>query len=272
MTTVVQGNAQQTQTAGQNQSAKQPQEDARAARTRAFLGLSSAPDAKAAAAGEKLYGPTCGFCHGAKARGGEGPDLLRSSVVLDDDKGELIGTVIRNGRPGKGMPAFSSFNDEQIYDIAEFLHLQVDLAANRGTYKVLNVVTGDAKAGEAYFNGAGKCNTCHSSTGDLAHIGSKFQPADLQQTFLYPTPRQAGPPVSRVKVILRNGETISGTLKHLDDFHVSLLDAAGNYHSITLEPGIKVQVEDKLLVHRQMLDKYTDTQMHDLTAYLVTLK
>ena len=191
-------------------------------------------------------------------------------MVLDDNQGELIGQTVHEGRPAKGMPAFPSLTDEQVRDLAEYLHLQVELAANRGTYKALNVVTGNAKEGEAYFNGAGKCNTCHSVTGDLAHIGSKMDPPDLQQRFLYPGPSL--PSATKVTVILKDGTQISGTLKHLDDFYVSLDDAAGNYRSIALEKGVTVSVEDKLVFHRQMLDKYTNVQMHDLTAYLVTLK
>jgi mono/diheme cytochrome c family protein len=258
----------------------QEQEDSRAIRTREFLGLGRMPDAKMAADGARVFGPTCGFCHGADARGGSAPDLLRSSVVLDDNQGELIGQTVHDGRPTKGMPAFPSLTSEQLRDIAEFLHLQVELAANRGTYKALNVVTGDAKAGEIYFNGTGKCNTCHSVTGDLAHIGSKMKAPDLQQTFLYPAARgslydrslQQQPKATQVTVTLADGTRITGSLKHLDDFSISLHDTEGTYHSIRLEKGVKVQVEDKLLFHRQMLDRYTNRQMHDLTAYLVTLK
>jgi cytochrome c oxidase cbb3-type subunit 3 len=249
----------------------QEQEDSRAIRTREFLGLGRMPDAKMAADGAKIFGPTCGFCHGVDARGGSAPDLLRSSVVLDDNQGELIGQTVHDGRPAKGMPAFPSLTSEQLRDIAEFLHLQVELAANRGTYQALNVVTGNAKAGEIYFNGTGKCNTCHSTTGDLAHIGSKMKPPDLQQTFLYPGVRQQKS-ATQVTVTLPDGIHVTGTLKHLDDFYVSLYDAQNNYRSIPLEKGIAVQVEDKLLFHRQMLDKYTNQQMHDVTAYLVTLK
>ncbi len=153
---------QQTTPAASPKDTTQQEEDSRAISTREFLGLGRMPDARMAAEGAKIFAPTCGFCHGADARGASGPDLLRSPVVLDDNQGELIGPTVHDGRPAKGMPAFSSFTNEQLRDIAEFLHLQVELAANRGTYKPLNVVTGDAKAGEAYFNGAGKCNTCHS--------------------------------------------------------------------------------------------------------------
>jgi cytochrome c oxidase cbb3-type subunit 3 len=263
--------AQQSAPTASPEPTTEQQEDPKGIRTREFLGLGRMPDSKMAAEGAKIFGSTCGFCHGENARGASGPDLLRSPVVLDDNQGEVIGRTVHEGRPAKGMPAFPSLTAEQIRDIAEFLHLQVELAANRGTYKALNVVTGNARAGEAYFNGEGKCNTCHSASGDLAHIGSKKAPPDLQERFLYPGPGQQ-PSDTKVTVMLKDGTQISGTLKHLDDFYVSLDEAAGTYRSIALEKGVSVNVEDKLLFHRQMLDKYTNQQMHDLTAYLVTLK
>jgi cytochrome c oxidase cbb3-type subunit III len=245
--------------------------------TREFLGLGTPPDAEAAKRGEKLYMANCSFCHGAKASGGDtGPDLVRSALVLHDEKGELIGPVIHNGRANKGMPSFPAFTSAELYDLAEFLHMRVELAANRGTYKLLNTVTGDAKAGEAYFRGPGKCASCHSATGDLAHIGSKLSPADLQQTFLYPGAHgyESGHESSapKVKITLPSGESITGTLKRLDDFNVSFYDTEDQYHSVALSPNIKVEVEDKLAAHRQLLNQYTDTDMHNLTAYLETLK
>ena len=211
---------------------QEQQEDARGLRTREFLGLGRIPDAAKAAAGAKIFAPTCGFCHGSDARGASAPDLLRSAVVLDDNQGELIGPTVHNGRPGKGMPAFPSMTNEQLLDIAEYLHLQVELAANRGTYKNLNIVTGNAHAGEAYFNSQGKCVTCHSATGDLAHIASTMNPTELQQAFLYPSPGYRT--AAKVKVILEDGKQMSGTLKHLDDFYVALYDKDGNYHSFPL--------------------------------------
>ncbi len=264
--------AQQSAPAARTAAQEQEKEESSAIRTREFLGLGRRPDKTLAAEGAKLFGPSCGFCHGADARGASAPDLLRSAVILDDNQGELIGPTVHNGRPAKGMPAFASFSNDDLRNIAEFLHLQVELAANRGTYKPINIVTGNAKAGEAYFNGTGKCNTCHSPTGDLAHIGANMEPAELQQTFLYPDAHKRTP--SNVTVTLRDGKQLTGTIKRLDDFYVSFNDAEGNYHSIALEKGIEVRIEkeEKLLFHRQMLDQYTNQQMHDLTAYLVTLK
>src|SRR5271170_4343524 len=151
--------AQESAPAASQETSTQQQEDPRGIRTREFLGLGRMPDARMAAEGAKIFASTCGFCHGENARGASGPDLLRSPVVLDDNQGELIGQTVHEGRPSKGMPAFPSLTGEQVRDLAEYLHLQVELAANRGTYKALNVVTGDAQAGEIYFNGPGKCNT-----------------------------------------------------------------------------------------------------------------
>jgi mono/diheme cytochrome c family protein len=247
--------------------------------TRDFLGLGPAPDAAAAGRGEKLYSPNCGFCHGDKARGAEGPNLVRSPIVLHDEKGETISPVVSQGRPDKGMPAFAQFTKDQLYDISQYLHLQVELVANRGTYKRLNVVTGDAKAGEAYFNGTGGCKNCHSPTGDLAKIGSRMQPDQLQTRFVWPGPggfgggggRGGAANAQKVTVTLANGQPIAGTLKRQDDFDISIYDAQGNYHSWPRDT-VKVQLEDKLAGHRDLLPKYTDQDMHNLTAYLVTLK
>jgi mono/diheme cytochrome c family protein len=237
--------------------------------TRDFLGLGPAPDAAAAARGEKLYAPNCAFCHGEKARGAEGPNLVRSAIVLHDEKGEAIGQVLGKGVPDKGMPAFPNFTPAQIYDIAQFLHLQVELVANRGLYKRLNVVTGNAKAGEAYFKE--KCAGCHSVTGDLAHVGSKYAAPDaLQNRFVWPAGR-GGAAARKVTVVLPSGERIAGTVKQLDDVNVSIFDANGRYRAWPRD-RVQVEIEDKLVAHRELLAKYTDADMHNLTAYLVTLK
>ena len=227
------------------------------------------PNPKAAAAGARIFAQNCSFCHGPNARGAEGPDLLRSEIVLDDNAGEKIGPVIQHGRPGKGMPPFASLTKEQRYDIAEFLHQQVELEANRGTYKVLNIVTGSPQAGKEFFNGGGRCNTCHSVTGDLAHIGSKLSPVEIQQQLLYPRIQDR-----KVTVTLPNGTKVSGTLILLDDFSVVFQDADGDYHSMAMSRGVKADLDsdDKLAFHREMLGKYTNAEMHNLTAYLVSLK
>jgi mono/diheme cytochrome c family protein len=245
--------------------------------THEFLGLGTPPDPQAAERGGKLFKENCAFCHGAKATGGDtGPDLVRSSLVLHDEKGSLIGPAVHDGRPSRGMPAFASFTPDQLRDISEFLHLRVELIANRGTYKIGNIVTGNAADGERYFNHEGHCNTCLSPTGDLAHIGSRLSPPDLQQAFLYPESRSrqngAEPSPPAITVELKSGRQFRGHLRSIDDFQVSFIDDQGEFHSLPTDLTTRIQIEDKMLAHRLLLDKYTDAAMHNLTAYLVTLK
>ncbi len=229
--------------------------------------------------GAKLFATNCGGCHGTNAKGGPGaPDLIRSVLVLDDEKGILIAPVLREGRPDQGMPK-PNLTEAQIADIVAWLHVQTYAADHRTTYTYLDVVTGDAKKGQVYFNSTGKCSTCHSVTGDLAGVGKKYEPFALQSRWLQPrggrgatasdSPRSA----IKVTVTLPSGESVSGTLDRIDDFNVSLYDSAGEYHSFARDGAIpKVEVHDPLKAHRDLLAQYTDADIHNVTAFLVTLK
>lgn len=232
-------------------------------------------------AGKRIFSANCAFCHGGSAKGGEsGPDLLRSVTVLHDENADLIGKVLQNGRVDKGMPKFA-FTPEQVDQIAAFLHDAVRAAAQRGTYKILDILVGDAKAGQAYFNGAGGCTSCHSVTGDLAHIAAKFDAVNLQQKVVMPregrafgpkTPANQGTTVT-VTVTLPSGEVVNGELDRIDDFAVSLTDQHGDYHSFSRDGDVpKVELHDPMKRHTELLKQYTDADIHNLTAYLETLK
>ncbi|MDP9170919.1 MAG: cytochrome c [Acidobacteriota bacterium] len=230
---------------------------------------------EAVARGGKLFEANCSGCHGLTAKGtNRAPDLIRSLLVLDDEKGILIAPVIHNGRPAKGMPKFD-LTEAQVSDIVAWLHVQTYAADHRATYVYLDVVTGDPKKGEAYFNGPGGCKACHSPTGDLKGIASKYDPHALQNRWLQPRSvgRGGGKSASTVTVTLASGEKLTGTLDRLDDFNVAFHDAAGDYHSINRNGDVpKIEVHDPLRVHVDLLKKYTDADIHNLTAYLVTLK
>src|SRR5947209_14421181 len=250
---------------------------------RNFLAIGAPPDPEAVKRGKAIFVPTCGFCHGTNANGGAtGPDLVRSVVVLHDaGSGKEIAPVIHNGRPAKGMPPFPNLTDAQIKDIAAFLQSRHQAAANRMSYKILNIVTGDPKQGETYFGA--HCASCHSATGDLAHVAGKYEPVALQGRFLYPkTARSFGPsgppPDPReqktVSVKLPSGETYSGKLEKIDDFSVALTDSNGEYHSWIFDDdkGLEIQVTDPLKAHANLLRQYSDADMHNILAYLETLK
>lgn len=232
--------------------------------------------------GKTVFVSTCGFCHGSGARGGEGgPDLLRSVLVLDDEGGKQLREFLRRGRPDRGMPSFE-LPPEQASDIATFLHSQITAAAYRRTYQIQNILVGDARAGEAFFNGDGKCGTCHSPTGDLKGVGSKYEPVDLQGKIVMPragrgsgaaTGLQPADIPIRVTVKLPSGETAEGELVRITDFDVTLRDTSRVTHTYARNGDVPaVELKDPLQHHLDMLTRYTDKNIHDLTAYLVTLK
>jgi cytochrome c oxidase cbb3-type subunit III len=229
-----------------------------------------ADDDKAASdRGRKQFEQSCAFCHGADATGARGPDLLRSPLVAHDVKGEQIGQAIRQGRPDKGMPAMP-LTDAQVLDIAAFLHARAGEAVNSArvpkVYPVEKLLTGNAQAGKAFFDGAGGCNKCHSVTGDLAGIAGKYSSIDLEARMLYPEGKHAA-----AVVTLPSGEQVKGEVKHADDFVIALVDASGWYRSFRRD-RVKVELQDPLSAHRELLEKLTQADVHNLFAFLETLK
>lgn len=238
--------------------------------TRAFLGLGAAPDKVAAGRGAPVYAQNCAACHGPDARGGIGPNLLYSNQVLGDDHGEKLVPFLRSGRPDKGMPAFASLGDGALKDVAEFLHLQVENYANRGTYQNNNnVMAGDAKRGSAYFRA--NCTSCHSVTGNLKGVAARMRPLELQKEMIFPT-REGHP--SRMLTARVTGPTGSaeGRLTVYDDFTVAVVDNNGLTHAFARGPNVTVEVHDPLEWHRNFAFRLKDRDMTDLVTYLGTLK
>jgi len=234
--------------------------------------------------GKSLLVEQCGFCHGANARGGSGgPDLTRSVIVQEDENGRQLGEFLRAGRPDRGMPKFE-MSEAQASDLAAFLHAAIYLNSNRRLYKILDIVVGDPRAGEAYFNGAGRCRSCHSPTGDLKGVGAKYEPVVLQGRLLLPRGRASSsgpqaplytePTALKATVALSSGESITGGLVRLTDFDLTLYDTASGRMQSWLRNGDspRVTVTDPLQAHVDQLTKWTDTDMHNMTAYLAGLK
>lgn len=222
-------------------------------------------------AGQQLFQQDCAFCHGRDAAGGEtGPDLTGSSLVASDVRGNKISVVVRQGRLSKGMPAFP-LPDPDIAALVAFIHYQKDQSdlhpGKRRRVDVSDLQTGDVAAGKQYFNGAGGCSGCHSPTGDLAGVARRYVGLKLEQELLYP--RDAKP--AKVTVTLPSGETLSGALTYRDEFGIGMTDQNGWYHSWPVS-AIKYKVDDPVQAHAELLGKYTDDDIHNLMAYLQTLK
>lgn len=222
-----------------------------------------------ATAGQAIFQQNCGFCHGRDGRGASGPDLIRSTLVNHDAGGDLIGQVVHNGRVDKGMPAFQ-LQDARVRQIAAFLHQQTKLASTVASripseYPLDQLLVGNADAGKAYFNGGGKCAQCHSPTGNLAHIASKYKPLELQSRIVFPN----GAASTGVVVDL-SGRHYSGEVLYVDEFFITLMSDG---EPRTWERRLaKVTIQDPLARHVALLTQYTDKDVHDLFAYLESLK
>jgi len=239
------------------------------------------------ARGKTLYGIACTSCHGADLRGGDlgGPNLLRSQVALSDQDGELIVPIIQGGRQNSGMPAVP-MSPADAKAVAAYIRSEVGTIGSQGKPPSIgkpapSILVGDASAGQSYF--ATKCSSCHSPTGDLAGIATRISdPKLLQNTWVAGgRGRRFGPTVSApgsrrtitVTITEPSGESVEGRLVRIDDFLVTVALADGTSRTFRREGDVpKVDVHDPMKTHRDLLAVYTDKDMHDVTAYLVTLK
>jgi cytochrome c oxidase cbb3-type subunit 3 len=236
--------------------------------------------------GKTLYGVSCTGCHGADLRGGDmgGPNLLRSQVALSDQNGELILPVIQGSRQDSGMPAIP-ISPQDGLTVAAYIRSVVGTIGSQGRppsvgKEAPSIVVGDAGAGQAYFSA--KCSTCHSPTGDLHGIAARItDPKTLQTTWVaggvrrrrMPVGAAVGPATVTVSVTLPSGESVEGRLIQIDDFLVTVGRADGTMRTFRREDDIpRVEVHDPMKAHRDLMAVYTDKDIHDVTAYLVTLQ
>ena len=230
-------------------------------------------DPASADRGAKLYGSKCARCHGEDARGtASGPDMIRSAPILRDRReglhGRDFGPLLRT------LPEHNfKFSDKENADLSQFFTLLIGKILRSGyNDQPQDLLSGDAKAGEAYFNGAGGCSKCHSPTGDLAGVGKRYTTAALQQKFLFPNSGIRVTKKVQVTVKLRGGETYTGDVVRIDDFNVTLRGTDGVSRTFGRTPGTVVTTVDPFAAHEALLGKYTDADIHNLTAYLDTLK
>jgi len=222
-----------------------------------------------AEAGRAIFQQNCAFCHGRDIMGGEtGPDLTRSKLVLADVGGDKISEVVREGRPDKKMPGFR-FSDQEMMSVTAFIHAQIAKASKPGGRRGVDVAdlqTGNLEMGKQYFQGAGGCAKCHSPTGDLAGVATRYQGLQLEERMLYPRGAK-----STVTVTLPSGQKVTGTLAYLDEFVVGLRDGKGTYRSWATGK-VKYEVDSPVNAHVDLFSKYTDDDIHNLMAYLQTLR
>jgi cytochrome c oxidase cbb3-type subunit 3 len=227
------------------------------------------------AAGRVRFAADCGFCHGPDATGGSGgADLTRSELVAADVRGDRIGALVRAGRAEAGMPAFPALAESDLAAIVAFVHDQKTKAESatggRRSVEVADLATGNARAGRRYFDAS--CTACHSASGDLAGLASRLEGLALLRRMLYPgaAPGSVGPRPTAT-VTTRNGEAFTGEVASRDEFTIAVVDASGRYRSWRTD-RVTIAIDDPLEAHVAQLARYTDATMHDVLAYLHTLR
>lgn len=221
--------------------------------------------------GHQQFIQSCGFCHGRNAAGGTGPNLIYSAVVRHDSDGSDIAKVIREGRPDKGMPPVK-ITEAQMGEIIAYVRArtaEADKTSSRRPgrdYELSKLLTGNAEAGKAYFNGAGQCSGCHSPTGDLRGLAAKYSPIELQAKLLYPAGKRPTATVTDASSQKFTGELLENTA-----FDVAIKDGGGWYRSWPAG-SVKLEFTDPLAKHLDLLSRFTTADMHNVFAYLETLK
>lgn len=239
------------------------------------------------ARGKTLFAINCRGCHGADLRGGDlgGPNLLRSQVALSDRNGELIVPVIQGSRQNMGMPAIG-LSDADANAVAAYVRSVIETIQQQGAppsagQEAPSILVGNAGEGKAYF--ATKCSGCHSVTNDLSKIASRIpDPKRLQDAWLAggteeeeeaPTGGASTARTVTATIRLPSAETVEGKLVRVDDFLITISLPDGSQKTFRRNGDTpNVVIHDPLKVHRDLLSQYSDKDIHDVTAYLITLK
>jgi len=233
--------------------------------------------------GAQVYSVNCALCHGDKREGNLPaiPSLIGVVKRLDDSR--LTEQIVH----GQGrMPAFPNLGKDEVVAVVHFLHIadMESLSATpskmteiqtetvpvaegrRREVDVADLQTGNLEAGKAFFNGAAGCSGCHSATGNLAGVATKYKGLQLEQRMLVPRDVK-----SKATVTLPGGKVVTGTLVYQDEFTLALRDADGVYHSWS-RSSVQSKIELPTQAHIDLLPKYTDDDVHNLMAYLQTMR
>lgn len=251
----------------------------------------AAPDV--IAQGKTLYDANCASCHAADMRGGaSGGNLVVSQNLLNDQNGELIEPIVAGSMAAEGMPA-QTLSKDDVDTIAAYMHSVAAQVGSQGRppgpqeTPGLNVLVGDAVAGKADF--ARTCSSCHSvdpgGQRSVAGIGAKYEDGRSLQNawvsgktgFSFGGRGGGGGTGNPVTVTMANGETLSGKVVTENEFMVVLTTPDGVRHSLDRTPNMTVTVTDPDAAHKDLILKLSqepngDTIMHNVTAYLATLK
>ena len=194
---------------------------------------------------------------------------MDSDLVTSDVRGNKIGVVVRNGRPENGMPAFK-LSPQEIYRAGRFPSCPEEKSdrspADAAGWRSAIFKPAMSRRANNISMVREPARPAILPTGDLAGVARRYRGLELEKRMLYPNDAPA-----TVTVTLPSGQTVSGKLSYQDEFTIGLTDDAGWYQSWPTSQ-VKYTINAPAEAHVELLGKYTDDDVHNLMAYLQTLR
>jgi putative heme-binding domain-containing protein len=220
-------------------------------------------------AGGRLYLANCTGCHGPEGDGVAGINFSQGKFRRGASDDDLIRIIVR-GIPGTPMPP-SGIAENQVATIVAYLR---SMTAGNGDAAGGG---GDAARGRTLVEGKGQCLTCHSigSFGlhigpALTDIGATRRAVELMRSLVDPG-AEVRPENRSVRLVMRDGKTISGRFMNQDTFTLQLIDV--NDKLISLD---KSQIQESTVLTTSAMpsfkDKLTAQELSDVVSYLSSLK
>lgn len=223
-------------------------------------------DPAAIRAGRALFANRCAECHGANARGLNGPDLtvLWAGPIRD----ERVFATIRGGVSGSVMPS-SSAPDQELWAIVAYLKSVSTVSAEVGA-------AGDPARGREIFTAT--CSRCHRVAGeggtmgpDLSSIGRVRTRDALSRSIRDPSASVAAG-FRAVTLTLQDGAQVRGAAKGEDAFSIQIVDTRGRMQGF-LKGDLREMVrEERSLMPAFGEDRLNQAALDDLLAYLGSLR
>ena len=240
----------------------------------------------------------CWNCHAGRTRGGNAPDLFKAEWLYGWTDTGIYQTIF-DGRPGTEMQKFGGLlSDEAIEMIVGYLRTEQAKAAGISLDEIKSdeeftpYMGGDVKAGEEIFFSEGyACGKCHAVHGrgatgtgheigpDMTEVASTHSTQFIVESILNPRAYIA-PEYEMITILTIDGEEVTGRKKYLYDHRnrentdvIQILDESGKLWTTYYKKDIRAtSVPQAGVMPENFADILSVKQMHDLLAYLLTLK
>jgi len=236
---------------------------------RAQQSPASKPGAGKTSPGQGVFTSLCAGCHGLDGRGGEqGPNIAGSPRVQHLSNAQ-VASIISDGVPGTGMPAFHSLRDEQVRSVVRYLRLL------EGTQQP-RVLPGDANRGKQIFFGKGECSNCHSVGGeggflgpDLSAYGSTKTAREIREDTVK-TERIVPTGYKLAVATTRDGSRLEGIVRNEDNFSVQMQTADGSFHFLQKSDLENLELLSRPLMPTNYGERLNHSELNDVVSYLMS--